>query len=85
LRFPVTIVATLIGLALCLYNYTGYDPHNFVFFMFSIPAWFVDLFIDVHDVSVMLMYVLTVLTWGLLGFITDVLIARGRRSRTEAR
>lgn len=78
MRYPVTIVATLIGLAVCLFNYTGYDPHNMVFFMLSIPAWLVDLFIDVHEVSVLLMYVLTVITWALLGFVADVLIARGR-------
>ena len=80
MRYPVTIVATLIGLAICLFNYTGYDPHNFVFFMLSIPAWVVDLFVDVHEVSVLFMYVLTILTWALLGFIADVLIARGRES-----
>jgi hypothetical protein len=78
MRYPVTIAATIIGLAICLFNYTGYDPHNFVFFMLSIPAWIVDLFVDVHEVSVLFMYVLTVITWALLGFIADMLIARGR-------
>ncbi|GLX69313.1 hypothetical protein [Paenibacillus glycanilyticus] len=85
MRFPVMFVATLIGLALCVYNSTGYDPHNFVFFMFSIPAWIMDLFVDIHDVNVLLMYVLTVASWALLGYIADVLIERGRRSnRREA-
>ncbi|MUT66898.1 hypothetical protein [Paenibacillus sp. NEAU-GSW1] len=86
MRYTVTIATTIIGLALCAYNATGYDPHNFVFFMFSIPAWFVDLFVDVHDVSVMLMYVLTVASWALLGFIADYFIARNRgreRSRSN--
>lgn len=78
MRYPVTIVATLIGVAISLFNYTGYDPHNFVFFMLSIPAWIVDLFVDVHEVSVLFMYVLTIISWGLLGFIADVLIARDR-------
>ncbi|QAY66446.1 hypothetical protein [Paenibacillus protaetiae] len=83
MRYPVTIAATLIGLAVCLYNYTGYDPHNMIFFMFSVPAWFVDLFYDVHDVSVMLMYILTVATWALIGYIADRIILRSsRRSRT---
>ncbi|WP_141506177.1 hypothetical protein [Paenibacillus luteus] len=85
MRYPVTIVATLIGLAICLFNYTGYDPHNFVFFMLSIPAWVVDLFVDIHEVSVLLMYVLTVLTWALLGFVADVLISRGRESERHRR
>jgi len=81
MRYPVTIVATLIGLALCLYNYTGYDPHNFVFFMFSPPAWIVDLVIDIHEVSVMLMYALTVLTYALIGYAADRLIQRERANR----
>lgn len=85
MRYPVTFVATLIGLALCVYNSTGYDPHNFVFFMFSIPAWVVDLFVDIHDVNVLLMYILTVASWALLGFIADRLIERGRsQDRREA-
>lgn len=84
MRYPVTIAAAIIGLALCLFNSTGYDPHNFVFFMFSIPAWFVDMFVNVHDVSVILMYVLTVVSWALLGFIADILIARGRSRNSEA-
>lgn len=85
MRYPVTIVAALIGLAICLFNYTGYDPHNFVFFMLSIPSWLVDLFIDVHEVSVLLMYALTVLTWALLGFIADLIIARDRKRRRHPR
>jgi len=78
-RYPVTIAATLIGLAVCLFNATGYDPHNMVFFMFSIPGWIVDLIVDIHEVNVYLMYVLTVLSWAALGYICDRLILRGRR------
>lgn len=85
MRYRVTIIATLIGLAICLFNYTGYDPHNLVFFMLSIPAWVVDLFVDVHEVSVLLMYALTILTWALLGFIADILIARGRENERYPR
>lgn len=78
MRYSVTITATLIGIAICAFNYTGYDPHNMIFFMLSIPAWFVEFFIDVHEVSVLLMYVLTIISWALLGFIADLLIARQR-------
>lgn len=81
MRYPVTISAAVIGLALCLYNYTGYDPHNFVFFMFSIPAWAVDLFVDIHEVSVLLMYALTVLSYALIGFIADRIIMHERSKR----
>ncbi|MWC28875.1 hypothetical protein [Paenibacillus sp. MMS18-CY102] len=81
MRYPVTIVATLIGLALCLYNSTGYDPHNFVFFMLSIPAWIADLAFDIHNVAVMSIYVWTVVTWAALGFVADLIIHRQRTRR----
>ncbi|UVI28229.1 hypothetical protein [Paenibacillus spongiae] len=81
MRYPVTIVATLFGLALCLYNYSGFDPHNMVFFMLSVPAWFVEFFIDVHQVNVLLMYVLTVASWALIGYICDRMIAKSRQRR----
>ncbi|QHT62127.1 hypothetical protein GXP70_20525 [Paenibacillus lycopersici] len=81
MRYPVTIAATLIGVALCLYNSTGYDPHNMVLFMFSVPAWFTDMIVDIHTVNVYLMYVLTVASWALLGFICDWGIARNRNRR----
>ncbi|QHW34104.1 hypothetical protein GZH47_27120 [Paenibacillus rhizovicinus] len=79
MRYPVTLAATLIGVAICLYNSTGYDPHNMVFFMLSVPAWIADMIVDIHSVNVYLMYVLTVATWALLGFICDKAIARNRR------
>ncbi|MEK3883585.1 hypothetical protein [Paenibacillus sp. PL2-23] len=81
MRYTFTMIATLIALAICAFNYTGYDPHNMVFFMFSVPAWFVDFFIDIHEVSVLLMYALTVLTWAAVGFIADAIIARDRSRR----
>ncbi|GGG15819.1 hypothetical protein [Paenibacillus abyssi] len=82
MRYPVTIIATIIGIVLCLYNYTGYDPHNMVFFMFSVPAWFIEFFVEIHEVSVLLMYVLTILSWALLGFVADWFIARNRQRRS---
>ncbi|MFB9327315.1 hypothetical protein ACFFSY_15415 [Paenibacillus aurantiacus] len=81
MRYRVTIVATLIGVALCLYNYTGYDPHNMVFFMFSIPGWFADMFKDIHEINVFTMYALTIVSWAILGFVCDWMIARGRRRK----
>ena len=80
MRYPVTIVMTLIALALCLYNYTGYDPHNFIFFMFSPPAWVADLLVDIHEASVLLLYALTLITYALIGYVADRLIRRGRNN-----
>jgi hypothetical protein len=78
MRYPVTLAFTLIGIALCLFNYSGYDPHNVFFFMFSVPIWFVELFTDIHRVNVWSMYVLTVLTYALIGYLGDLGIARLR-------
>jgi len=79
MRYKLTGIATLIGVAICAFNYTGYDPHNMFFFMLSIPAWFVDFFVDVHEVSVLLMYVLTIISWAVLGFIADWFVAKQRK------
>ncbi len=82
MRLTVTTIAVLLGLMLCAFNYTGYDPHNMFFFMFSVPAWIVPLFTDIHNVSVLLMYALTIITWGLLGFFADAMIAKQRKERS---
>lgn len=81
MRYTSTLTCTLIGAALCLFNYSGYDPHNIFLFMFSVPMWLVELFTDVHQVNVWLMYVLTVLSWALIGFLIDLGIARIRTWR----
>ena len=81
MRFTATIACTIIGLALCAFNSTGYDPHNIVLFMFSVPVWFVELFGDIHQVSVWLIYALTIVSWALIGFFIDLGIARTRSRR----
>ncbi|MBJ6359806.1 hypothetical protein ACFOQM_00490 [Paenibacillus sp. GCM10012307] len=83
MRYPVTIIAVLFSLALCLYSYSGYDPHNMFFFMLSIPAWFAEIWYDIHEVGAITLYVLTVISWAIIGFIADTLIAKGRASRTN--
>lgn len=81
MRYRVTLACTLIGAALCLFNATGYDPHNIFLFMFSVPIWFVEVFGDIHQVNVWLMYLLTVLSWALIGYLSDRGIARTREKR----
>ncbi|MBB6673857.1 hypothetical protein [Cohnella nanjingensis] len=81
MRYTFTWVLALIGLALCLFNATGYDPHNLFLFMFSVPIWFVELFGDIHQVSVAWMYVLTVASWALIGYLADRTVAASRARR----
>ncbi|WP_255570106.1 hypothetical protein [Cohnella sp. CFH 77786] len=78
MRYPVTLAFTLFGAALCLFNYSGYDPHNVFLFMFSVPIWFVELFSDIHRVNVWLMYLLTLISYALIGYLADLGIARLR-------
>lgn len=81
MRYPITIACTLIGVALCLFNVTGYDPHNLFLMMFSVPMWLVELFTDIHRVNVWFMYALTVLSWALIGYLGDLGVARLRTRR----
>jgi hypothetical protein len=84
-RYPIrtvsTIVGTLIGIALSLFNVTGYDPHNLFLMMFSVPMWFVELFTDLHRVNIWIMYALTVLSWAAIGFLVDLGVSRIRSWR----
>lgn len=81
MRYTMTIAGILFGAALSLFNSTGYDPHNLLLMMFSVPMWFVELFTDIHKVNVWFMYVLTVLSWALIGFLGDLGVRRIRTWR----
>ncbi|RUS48679.1 hypothetical protein [Cohnella sp. AR92] len=84
MNYKVTLVLTLFAVALCLFNSTGYDPHNIFLFMLSVPIWFVELFGDIHQVNVYFMYALTIASWALIGYFCDVGIARVQRKRRRA-
>ncbi|MGG1311977.1 MULTISPECIES: hypothetical protein [Cohnella] len=81
MRYAVTLTCTLFGLALCLFNATGYDPHNIFLFMLSVPVWFVEVFSDIHRVSTGTVYVLTVLSWAVIGYLCDRLLERSRGAK----
>jgi hypothetical protein len=81
MRYTITAACTLIGIALSLFNLTGYDPHNLFLMMFSVPMWFVEVFSDIHRVNIWFMYALTVLSWALIGYIADLGVSRIRTWR----
>lgn len=83
MRYYVTFACTLFGLALVLFNASGYDPHNIFLFMLSVPVWFVELFTDIHRVSVVAIYALTVASWAVIGYLCDRVIARDRAARQK--
>lgn len=80
MRYKFTVGCALIGVALSLFNLSGYDPHNLFLLMFSVPMWFVEIFSDFHRVNVWFMYALTVLSWAAIGYLIDRGIARVRAS-----
>jgi len=80
MKYKATLVMAAFGLALCLFNYTGIDPDNLFLFMFSVPVWLIETFGDIHDVRLSLVYVLTIATYALFGWIGDYVRLR-RRTR----
>ncbi|WP_115990511.1 hypothetical protein [Cohnella lupini] len=81
MRNAMTIACTLIGIALSLFNASGYDPHNLFLMMFSVPMWFVEVFTDIHRVNIWFMYVLTVISWAAIGYAGDRIVSRARDRR----
>ncbi|OXM16944.1 hypothetical protein [Paenibacillus herberti] len=81
MRYPVTIAAVALSIILCLFNSTGYDPHNLFFFMFSPPAWISDVFYDIHATPIVVMYALTIVCYAVIGYVCDRLIAADRKRR----
>lgn len=71
MRYKVTAILTLFGCALCLFNYSGFDPDNIFLFMFSVPVWLIEIVGDIHDVSVFAVYLLTIASYALFGRIGD--------------
>jgi hypothetical protein len=73
-----TWILTLVGAAICLFHFLGFDPHNIVLFSLSVPAWFIPFFTRISNVDLSLVYVLTIASWAFIGYIIDRIIARRR-------
>lgn len=84
MRYRLTVAFALFALALSAFNYLGMDPDDIFFFMFSIPVWLIEIFMDIHYVNVYLVYALTVAAYALLGYIGDAMLNR-RRARARWR
>jgi hypothetical protein len=76
-----TLLFTLIGIAICLFHFIDLDTKNYVIFSLSIPLWVIPFFADVRDVNVFLIYILTIASWFLLGYILDRLVQKSRANR----
>lgn len=81
MKYKVTFIMTLFGCALCLFNYSGFDPDNIFFFMLSVPVWLIEIFSDIHYFNVYAVYLLTIATYALFGRIGDYFRLR-RKARS---
>ena len=73
-----TFWLTLLSILLCVYNYVGTDPDGIALLLFSPATWVIPLFTDINDVSVFLLYALTILVWFYIGFWVDRMIEKSR-------
>jgi hypothetical protein len=78
MRYRLTVIFSLFALALCTFNFLGLDPDDIFFFMFSVPVWLIELFMDIHYVNVYLVYLLTIVTYGLFGYLGDYFVNQRR-------
>jgi hypothetical protein len=66
------------------YFYHGYEPVYLLFYALSVPAWFVSLTPSVYNTSmgtILVVYLLTVATWAVVGYVIDRFSETYRRRR----
>lgn len=78
MKYKATLIMTLFGIALCLFNYSGIDPQNIFLYMFSVPVWLIEMFSDIHFFNPFVVYLLTVASYALFGRIGDYYRLRER-------
>ncbi|TBL77454.1 hypothetical protein [Paenibacillus thalictri] len=80
-----TLICTVIGAVLCLAHYIWHDsdPMYLLFYMLSVPAWFAPAFINVVTVNIVYVYLLTVLSWAIIGFFIDLFAVQVSRRRAR--
>jgi hypothetical protein len=76
-----TSIFTSFAILLCLFHYVGWDSKSLLLFSFSIPLWFLPIFTDIRNLPLLMVYMLTIASWAVLGYCTDLLVNRQRDSR----
>jgi hypothetical protein len=68
-----TLICTIIGTALCLVHYIWHDsdPIYLLFYALSVPAWFAPIFTNVATANIAVIYLLTILSWTVIGYVID--------------
>lgn len=82
MHYKFTLLFTAIGAAVCLMHAIGHDsePIYILFYCLSVPAWFYPI-VGYTNVNAALLYVLTILSWTIIGYVIDRFSVR-RRSRS---
>ena len=83
-----TVLFTAIGAVLCLIHYVFHDYNSIylLFYALSVPAWFFPLFTNVYEITMfkmLIIYVLTIASWGVMGYIIDRFTEGYRRRKTS--
>jgi hypothetical protein len=72
MKYTYTLLFTAFGTALCLMHLIGHDsdPIYMIFYSLSVPAWIYSIY-SYTNVNQLLLYILTILSWALIGYIID--------------
>ncbi|UUZ82542.1 hypothetical protein LJK88_50880 [Paenibacillus sp. P26] len=72
MRYKYTRILTIVGIALCFIHFIGHesDPVYLLFYALSVPAWFYPFF-QYKNINPVPLYLLTILTWALIGYCID--------------
>ncbi|MFP3894907.1 hypothetical protein [Exiguobacterium indicum] len=71
----------LLSLVVCLFNAFGYDDKNILLFLTSPVFWllesrsFLGTWLDSIHVPLFLIYILTLISWFLIGLLIDVILS----------
>ncbi|MCQ4090493.1 hypothetical protein [Exiguobacterium sp. LL15] len=71
----------LLSLVVCLFNAFGYDDKNILLFLTSPVFWLLELrsflgtWLDSFHVPLFLIYILTLISWFLIGLLIDVILS----------
>ncbi len=74
-----TFWLTFGSVAVCLLNYAGLDRNNMLLYHISVPVWFIETFRDIHSMSILASYAMTVASFAVLGLFIDGLNTRRKR------
>ncbi|WP_284643017.1 hypothetical protein [Paenibacillus silviterrae] len=85
MKYTLTFYFTLLGIALCFLHFIGHenDAVYLLFYSLSVPAWIWPLF-EYTDVNFIMLYLTTIVSWTLIGYLCDRFAYMGRSRRKQS-